>query len=409
MVEQFIFILGRTPELSVAEILAVLKRFNIFFKTIQSTREILIVESDSALDVFLLNKTLGGTVKIGKIVRLEKSVALEDLPDILDFNFLKSNFFENTERKVDFDLSMYSAGPFVDRNDEIFLDDLSWHIKNVLSENGIPSHFPKREKRFLSSASVAKNKLLTHGAEILILKSDSGLFLGRTLCVQEFEEFSKRDYARPHRDLKSGTMPPKLARIMINLASESQDFVILDPFCGSGTVIQEAILLGYKKILGRDLSQKAIDDSKKNTEWLKTRYGHLEFDSLLLDLKTADVKNLSNSLEKGTVDAIITEPYLGPTLHTFLPQEKTQDVRKELEKLYIASFCEFARVLKRGGFVVMVFPVFNARKFVYLDIIEKIKKIGFFQVNLSSSTRHSILVGDKRDFVLREIVKFTLN
>ncbi len=47
---------------------------------------------------------------------------------------------------------------------------------------------------------------------------------------------------------------------------------ILDPFCGSGTILQEAMLLGFKNIYGSDKDKRAIANSKENINWLKKEY-----------------------------------------------------------------------------------------------------------------------------------------
>jgi len=46
----------------------------------------------------------------------------------------------------------------------------------------------------------------------------------------------------------------------------------LDPFCGSGTFLMEAALLGFSKICGSDASDKAVADTKENMEWLQNFY-----------------------------------------------------------------------------------------------------------------------------------------
>ena len=92
------------------------------------------------------------------------------------------------------------------------------------------------------------------------------------MAVQPFEEFGARDYARPSRDDLSGMLPPKLAKIMINLAQAKENSLILDTFCGSGTILQEALIMGYLNLIGFDSSPKAIKDSQANLEWLADKY-----------------------------------------------------------------------------------------------------------------------------------------
>src|SRR5581483_10351866 len=224
---------------------------------------------------------------------------------------------------------------------------------------GIKSHFSNHTDQYLSSASVKKNKLLTDGAEIIILVSKDKLLVGKTLAVQEFEEFSKRDFGRPVRDMQSGVMPPKLARMMINIATGTHDKTILDPFCGSGTVLQEAVLLRYTNLYGTDNSEKAIEDSKINVEWLKKRFSDLPIN---IHIEKYDVRKLSGLFSTETIDAIITEPYLGPNFKTHPHFKDILLIQEELKKLYLSAFKEFAKILKQNGTVLMIFPVFNVNK-----------------------------------------------
>jgi tRNA G10 N-methylase Trm11 len=57
-------------------------------------------------------------------------------------------------------------------------------------------------------------------------------------------------------------IPPKLAQVMINLArrdeADFQDKILFDPFCGSGTILMEAYLMGIKNIIGSDLSDREL-------------------------------------------------------------------------------------------------------------------------------------------------------
>ena len=61
---------------------------------------------------------------------------------------------------------------------------------------------------------------------------------------------------KPYRDMRRGMLPPKLARSLVNLAigaKSPSDMTILDPFCGTGTVLMEAMLLGTH-VVGTDLA-----------------------------------------------------------------------------------------------------------------------------------------------------------
>jgi tRNA G10 N-methylase Trm11 len=106
--------------------------------------------------------------------------------------------------------------------------------------------------------------------------------------AQNITAYAKRDQNRPKRDAFVGMLPPKLAQTMINLAVgpnqpqiwlQNRDFAkidgktpkLLDPFCGTGTVLQEAILKGFTAY-GSDLNPKMVDYTKENIKWLEKSF-----------------------------------------------------------------------------------------------------------------------------------------
>lgn len=399
---KLIFILGRTAELSMAEIKSVLSLKNIQYEIQESSREVAIVNILNKANVLEINKTLGGTIKIGELLE-EKNVS-DNYAEILSENVL-GNLAKGKSGKIEFGISIYNLDGSRQIIDSLVKQkfETTKTIKNWFEQKGIKAHFPQSMERFLSSAAVSKNKLVEKGAEILIIVGKSKIYVGQTLAVQEFEEFSKRDFGRPERDMKSGTMPPKLARMMINLSGVKPDATILDPFCGSGTMLQEALFLGFKKLFGTDSSEKAIEYTKTNIKWVSERFG-LDINDIQITQK--DVRTLSRNFEKNSMDAIVTEPYLGPTLHQRASFEEINKNKQSLERLYIDAFLEFKQVLKKGGVVVIIFPVFQGNRQISMDVLDKIKGMGFVQIELSQTSRKTILVGNRFDFILREIAKF---
>jgi tRNA G10 N-methylase Trm11 len=206
----------------------------------------------------------------------------------------------------------------------------------------------------LSSVVVEQNGLVEKGADFALLPKDDKLFIGRTLAVQPFKELSYRDFGRPGRDDRSGMLPPKLAQIMINLACPAfaVDTVLFDPYCGSGTVLTEALLLGARQVIGLDISERAIKDSGDNIIWARQKFALAGFS---FDLFRDDARQASRHIRPGSVDAIVTEPYLGPQRGAF----DMGRVKKELESLYSQSLEDFVRLLKPGGKICMVWPVFS--------------------------------------------------
>jgi tRNA (guanine10-N2)-dimethyltransferase len=421
----YYFILGNNPALSMAEIMVVLglnDKLNI--STILG-KDFLIVNLDKEIDAPSVMKILGGTIKIGII----KAVGTQNFAS-LQCRIIK-DLKVNSNKKFYFGFSVYGN---LDNKREIA--KLGMEIKRELKNRGVNSRWVVARKEQLSSVIAKKNKLISEqGIEWCFLQTKDKLYLGKTLVVQEFEDYSQRDYGRPARDAHSGMLPPKLAKMMVNLGAgerwkfdfqrgsrTSTDLTLLDPFCGSGTILQEAALLGIKKIIGSDLSAKAIKDAKQNLEWLRNKSAITSKMSIF----QSDVKKLSSQL--GTellekIDLIVTEPYLGSPLKgneskpsMMVPGKQAIDgIIDELSVLYIDAFKEFKKILKAKGRISMIWPVFRCREggLKFLSIINQVEKLGFKQINLildkktlasNLSKRGTIIYGRPNQLVWREIV-----
>jgi len=348
--ETYIFILGNHPKLSLAEI-----RAKVSGSAISYYDETSVFIEAEKLDYDRVLRSLGGTIKIGKV--LHAPIGAQGLADILN------------ERggKIIFGISFY------DRRARKEYERLGMEIKKVLKAQGRSTRLVVSREPILSSVVVAKNKC----REFMLLPRDGKTVVAETLVVQEFEDYSFRDYGRPNRDAASGMLPPKLAKMMINLSGAKPDDILLDPFCGSGTILQEAIVLGFKNVIGCDISEKAVLDSQKNMSWLKD---NLQLTVYSLQLFQCDARSLSNEVKNA--DVIVTEPYLGPALSGRETREKISGIIRELSDLYLFALREFKKILKPSGVVVMAIPSFRFQDIVVrLSIMPEIVKIGYRSEN----------------------------
>jgi len=350
---RYFFILGTNSTLSLAELAAVFS--NGEFSLVQKNIAILDINQEIKANII---KKIGGTIKFGII---HKETASLNPKDILRLaaTFSKP---EKSESKFNFGISLYGKAKInpvkssyagAKQFHGVNLKVLGMEFKKLLKQAGINSRWVISREPTLSSVVVEQNRLTSdRGAEIIIIEFNKKLFLGKTIAVQPFKELSFRDYGRPARDDRSGMLPPKLAQIMINLSGANTSSTILDPFCGSGTVVTEAMLMGYTNIISSDISDKAISDTKTNIEWIKKNF---KFSSLSFQLFHSDATQISKQLAPHSVDAIVTEPYLGPQRGNF----EISKIVNELEQLYSKSFIEFKKILKPNGRIVMAWPVFR--------------------------------------------------
>lgn len=328
------FISGTHPLLSLAEIASLFEVENISLNWF-------ITQNEEKLAPELI-KSLGGAVKFGEIV--SSCPNLGELEEIIYQKLIDLN----RDSKISFGLSFYGFKT----KDFLKLKKIGLNVKKNLRNDNISARVVHGDNNQLSSATVENNNLISKGAEFVILKNNEEILIGKTIAVQAFKELSFRDFGRPQRDDQSGMIPPKLAQMMINLSQAKKDELVLDPFCGSGTIPGELLLMGYKRIIGSDISGRAVEDSIENTRWLEENFKMKSN----VEIFECPAQNISKKLK--TVDVIVTEPYLGP-------QKGGTDYHKTkngLDDLYSSCLKEFKEILKPDSKIVMIWPIMNSTK-----------------------------------------------
>ncbi|MCX6786035.1 MAG: DNA methyltransferase [Candidatus Komeilibacteria bacterium] len=403
---KYAFILGHVPELSRQEIIRVLGYLSVGFTETLADSGIFIIETEQELDITALQEKLGGTIKIAVILSQASGDNLQE-----NIEKVIQALSSSVEKKFQFGFSLYGHVAVKDfQAIGLTAKRKILALRSSKSEGGkeagINARFVVSKEKALSSVIVKKEHLIGNGLDLVIIESNGEYLLGQTLTVQDFRDYSERDYGRPQRDDKAGMLPPKLAKIMINLAQAGPDEVILDPFCGSGTILQEALLMGYKNLIGSDISAKAAEASKNNVSWLKTKY---QINIEQVKVYELDVRNLSHKITAESVGAIVTEPYLGEMQASKIRNQNL----KELASFYCQSLKEFYKVLKPHGTAVMILPVIEGQR---MDILESVARIGFNLDVLSDSQRPadrsfsegrgSIIYGREGQRVEREIFVF---
>jgi len=361
----YAFLLGKNTALSLAEIFSVLAREHFIFVSFSISGNALIIKLDKRIENpqdFL--DRLGGTVKIAEIIT--ETPEKEVKGPILGYI---SNSFSDS--KFVFGISSYNTS----------FPRLGFEIKKELKDLVINSRFVRGKEKELSAPEIKNNKILTHGADFVLIKNIDKIFVGKTIAIFDYESYSFRDWNRPRRNAKSGMLPPKLAQIMLNLIPTYNPLgayrlpLIFDPFCGQGTILQEALLMGYQAI-GSDNSKERIYDAKENLKWLKKEYDlKIEVEKMVFQ---ADALNLTEKNLPAKPDVIVSEVYLGPPLTGKESEKEIIQLTENLQQKYIQFIQNTYYLLPTTYYFVLALPFYKLKNKVYhLNIIDEIKSIGY--------------------------------
>lgn len=355
---EHIVLLGRQPDLGLAELERVFGAANVTpFSDVAAT-----VRTDD-LDV----QALGGAVKAGRIVQ---TAASSDWKSI-SASLLKSygSAWADLGRKQTLGISVY--GPKISPRD---IQALGLSLKKSLKQSGTSLRLIPNTDQALSSAVSHHNKLglSPNKVELLVFSNESGrTVIAESVGAQNITALARRDQERPKRDAFVGMLPPKLALMMVNLANPPRGGRVLDPFCGTGVVLQEALLQGYSAY-GSDLSQKMVEYSQANLEWLNATHR----------ITGSSEVRLGDAIEtvwQPPVDGVVSETYLGQPFSAPPAPDKLDKVRRNCDHI-ISQFLEnLAPQLKKGTPLCLAVPAWRdvSGRLTRLRTVERLGELGY--------------------------------
>lgn len=392
---KYAFVLGKNAEISLAELGA------FFGENIKTNKNGAVAFIDQPLPCMpqdFLNR-LGGCTAIIDIFK--ENLAFPDIQSEIE-NHLKKVCAGQTG-KCNFAINILP-----ERKNSRSLQFLLPNIKRKLRLAGLRPNFMNNNFQNASDVFAVKQGLVAKKTWIATIElGENKVALGFYAAAQDFEKYSKRDYGKPFRDPAAGMIPPKLAQVMINLAVPRLQ-IVCDPFCGSGTILMEAMLAGYSAI-GSDYNQKMTEGSEKNLNWLKTNFNI----SNKLSCKTFQ-KNAAE-IRKNDIGetqlAIVTEPLLGPPLMDFPAQSFLEKVIANLSKLYLDFFKNLATWIPASTPIIIIFPYWKNKKsgekiFFSAHIIDKILSLGYIKTDFDPLKSSSLFYDRPDQIVGREIVRF---
>lgn len=388
---KYVAIAGRQPLISLAEIQA------LYDKAARLVGKKLVffeIDEDGEENISPDINRLGGSLKLGRF---------------FDTDFSKLAKFLATahpEGKITLGISDFSK-----QKKSGLAKQKSMELKRNLARVGRSVRVITSNEPEISSATAHHNQLGEKAGCFEIFLIDREIYL--SLGTQNITAYTERDQARPARDAKVGMLPPKLAQILINLCGKLPEGArVLDPFCGTGVVLQEAAIMGYVPY-GTDLNERMVEYSKKNLSWLFNERNQKRF-KILPDLilkkdqilEAISVGDATNFTWEGEIDAVAFEGYLGAPMSKPPVDIKFKTEKAKCREIAIGFLKNITPQIKSGTPVVMALPAWLREngKYAGLNILDEIQEMGYNFEKFQDLSQSDLLYYREGQIVAREII-----
>ncbi len=392
----YIAILGRQPAISIAELERVYDDVRWFSDTSA------LVKTDH-IDV----QRLGGTQKAGRVI---SEINLGDWRRAsMEIVQHYSKAWAGYEGKITLGISAYGFGG-IDTRD---IQKTGLILKNKLKGSPASLRLIPNQEAALSTATSHHNKLglSDNKVELIVVRGTKGIIVAESTGSQNITALAARDQGRPKRDAFVGMLPPKLAQIMVNLSGLEKG-LLLDPFCGTGVILQEALLLGLD-VYGSDLAQKMFEYTNANITWLieshhlqSTSYEVAVGDATTMTWQTFESPKGPQPLK---IDAVVSESYLGQPFSAPPSSAKLVEVRGNCNHIISEFLKNLGTQIKSGTPVVLAVPAWKdiGDQFTHLPLIALLDKLGYKTVEFANIRPDQLLYFRPDQVVAREILVLT--
>ncbi len=392
----YICILGRQPFLSIAELEARFDAENV--RPLSSLSAALVETTDTASF-----SQCGGTMKAARILDV---LPITNWPQIVKHleKVLPDFLHHIPEGKLKFGLSTYGFDMQAAR-----INAAGLQIKKTIKAAGRSVRVVPNQEAELSSAQTLHNQLTgSLGMELLLYLNGKETILAQVVYGQDIDSYSLRDRERPKRDARVGMLPPKLAQIIINLASshapiedEETEFLtsqtLLDPFCGTGVLLQEAVLMGYSAY-GSDIDERMVQYSRDNLNWLQEQMGaHYTW--------RLEVGDAAEHKWIQPINTVACETYLGTPLRELPPPSQLHKIITECDQLHRAFLDNIGNQLHSGTRLCVAIPAWKTKTgFNHLPVIDELGALGYNRVDFKHVKQRDLIYHRENQIVARELL-----
>lgn len=335
---------------------------------------------------------LGGMVKFCKVLTFLDGVEWNNIEKFL-VETTPQHFSALPEGKLKIGLSVYGLKASPKRIQATALE-----IKKAGKATGRSIRTIPNNETALNSAQVLNNKLTQKlGWELVFIRDGNKTIVAQSIAIQDIDAYRRRDHERPYRDARIGMLPPKLAQTILNLAGYDHGQRVLDPFCGTGVMLQEALLMGGS-VLGSDIDARMVEYSQKNLDWLTDNHA---LNKSGYELLVADATNHTwNDFQ-----VIACETYLGRPLSSPPDNKTLQKIINDCDTIHKKFLKNVARQTKPGLRMCIAVPAWKTpRGFQRLPTLDKLSELGYNRLKFEHAKQSDLVYHRPGQIVARELV-----
>jgi len=392
MMYKSLFILGRQPAIGRAELESLLGADHVQPIGQHMASDVSADEIDFA--------RIGSSIRIAKVLGTIDATDWQKVMRTASEALSKQLDYLPPEGKVKLGLSVFGLPV---STQQLFRSGLE--LKKVCKKANRSVRLVPNTELALSSAAVLHNQLTGDlGIELLLVKDGSQTLLAQTVKVQDITAYARRDQGRPKRDARVGMLPPKLAQTIVNLATgplpASEDSVVLDPFCGTGVVLQEALLMGYGAY-GTDIEARMIDYTRENLAWLTT---HGEETDPELEIGDATTHNWAHPYA-----VVACETYLGRPLSSWPGSDTLHEIIGACNVIIEKFLKNIAEQTQPGQRLCLAVPAWHGPgdKIHHLPLIDRLEQIGYNRLRFEHAKDADLVYFRPEQLVARELLVIT--
>jgi len=205
--------------------------------------------------------------------------------------------------------------------------------------------------------------------EFIVFPLDHMLGLATTIFTPDIHDIEERSAGKPINIPEIST-PPTLARTLVNISGLRPSQTLLDPFCGTGSILIEALIKGINCI-GVDINRKYVEYTKRNLQWAIERY---KISNIRYSILKGDARHLERIITREVIDSVVTEPILLPTMRSKPRSPFIKPIMKRAEDTYVKAIDSVSNIIRVGGKIVIVAPIVKTSdgETLRLNLIERI-------------------------------------